>query len=44
MGLTIVVVKHIGIAVAEHSLPAWSVGVSIRAVDQFTPAFDEICA
>lgn len=38
------VVEHIGIAITEHSLPAWGIGLSVRAVNKFTTAFDEILA
>lgn len=37
------VVEHIGIAVTDHSLPAWGIGLSVRAVDKFAAALDEIC-
>lgn len=41
---TVVVVEHIGIAITDHSLPAWGIGLSIRAVDKFAAACDEILA
>lgn len=39
---TVVVVEHIGIAITDHSLSAWGIGLSVRAVDKFAAAFDEI--
>lgn len=39
---TVVVVEHISIAITDHSLPAWGIGLSVRAVDKFAAAFDEI--
>lgn len=38
------VVKNIGIAITEHSLPTWGIGLSVRAVDKFAAAFDKILA
>lgn len=40
---TVVVVEHIGIAITDHSLPTWGIGLSVRAVNKFAAAFDEIC-
>ena len=42
MELTVMVVKNVGVAIAENALATRSIGISIRSVDESTAAFDEI--
>lgn len=42
--LTIVVVENVGVADSDHALPAWGVGLSIGAVDEFAAAVCQIFA
>jgi hypothetical protein len=43
-GLTIMIVEHVGLADADHTLAAGGIGFAIRAVDNAATAVDEVLA